>query len=310
MDGHRKNLHDLRLVSGQHHLRMEGFTGQHLVVLPAGVRQAAARDPLLRGLHVTDAGFFPRAVGHYVERPAGAPSHLVLLCTGGEGAVSFRGGETRVVRAGTLAWLPARQAHVYRSDLKQPWTITWVHFNGDEVEGWREYLGFPPGGGVRSSEAMTQPVRRLQEIYQVIEAGYPRANLLRAATLLRAFFVEFAPWSAGSERGGTAAERVAGTVEWMRERLDRRLRLAELAAAAALSVPYYAELFSRQFGYGPIDFLIRLRVQRACQLLDTTPLSVKEIARRVGFEDAFYFSRKFRAIMGKSPRSYRSWPKG
>lgn len=290
--------------------REEGFSGQHLVVLPASVRQASGRDPLLRGLHVTDAGFFPRAVGHAVRRRVGAATHLVLLCVAGRGSVSVGDGGTTEVGPGALVWMPARRAHAYGSSEAQPWTIAWVHFSGDEVDAWREHLGFSREGGLQQITAAARPVQHLQKIYQVLEGGYPRNNLVRAASLLRGFFTEVAAAPGDLEAGRTANERVAATVEWMRERLEQPLRLAELAAASSLSVQYYAELFSRRFGYGPIDFLIRLRVQRACQLLDTTKLSVKEIAMRVGFEDAFYFSRKFRAIMGKSPREYRNLPKG
>jgi transcriptional regulator GlxA family with amidase domain len=64
-------------------------------------------------------------------------------------------------------------------------------------------------------------------------------------------------------------------------------------------------LFKQQTGYAPIDFLIRQRIRKACQLLDTTDASVAAIAEKVGFEDPYYFSRCFHRIMGSSPRTYR-----
>ncbi|RME70993.1 MAG: AraC family transcriptional regulator, partial [Verrucomicrobia bacterium] len=55
----------------------------------------------------------------------------------------------------------------------------------------------------------------------------------------------------------------------------------------------------------PLDYFNRLKVQRACELLATTTLSIAEIAEQLGFDDPYYFSRLFRKIMGMAPRVYR-----
>jgi len=73
-----------------------------------------------------------------------------------------------------------------------------------------------------------------------------------------------------------------------------------------LSASHYATLFKRLTGYPPVDYLIRLRMQRAVQLLNTTQLCVKEIAVRVGYPDQFYFSRAFKQIHDHSPSVHRT----
>jgi transcriptional regulator GlxA family with amidase domain len=87
-------------------------------------------------------------------------------------------------------------------------------------------------------------------------------------------------------------------------------RLDELATAAGLSVAHYSMLFRRHTGFSPIDFLIRLRVRRACRLLDTTSLPIGEVGERAGYLDPYYFARCFRRVMGCSPRGYRKMTKG
>jgi AraC-like DNA-binding protein len=79
----------------------------------------------------------------------------------------------------------------------------------------------------------------------------------------------------------------------------------QMAAAAGLSIPHYSDLFRRATGYPPVEHFLRLKIQRACQLLDTTELRVNEVAAAVGSTDPFYFSRFFRKITGQSPRAYR-----
>src|SRR3954466_2875149 len=120
-------------------LLAEGFTGQHLVVVPKPVCEIAQQHPLLRSLMVTDAGYFPTAHGHYVERKKGSPTHLVIACLRGKGWFRTPAGD-QPVEAGDLVWLRANQAHAYGADLGDPWTIGWVHFCGADAEDWNTYL--------------------------------------------------------------------------------------------------------------------------------------------------------------------------
>jgi transcriptional regulator GlxA family with amidase domain len=103
---------------------------------------------------------------------------------------------------------------------------------------------------------------------------------------------------------------VVASVETLRRDWQRPHRLEELATAAGVSVTHYSTLFRHQTGFAPIDFLIRLRVQHACRLLDTTRMSIVEVAERVGYPDPYYFTRCFRRVMGCAPRTYRKVQKG
>ena len=64
-------------------------------------------------------------------------------------------------------------------------------------------------------------------------------------------------------------------------------------------------MFNEWTGYSPIEYLRRLRVERARQLLADVDLSIKEIAQRCGFDDAYHFSKTFRQIDGLPPTKYR-----
>jgi hypothetical protein len=64
-------------------------------------------------------------------------------------------------------------------------------------------------------------------------------------------------------------------------------------------------LFKLATGYTPNDFLIRIRIHRACELLRETDLSIKEISAALGYDDQFYFSRVFKSVSLVSPREYR-----
>ena len=101
------------------------------------------------------------------------------------------------------------------------------------------------------------------------------------------------------------AERIGRSIAYMVEHLDKPLQVSTLAAQASVSPSHYFALFKRQTGTAPIDFFIRLRMNHAKQLLDSTASSVKEIAATMGYDDPFYFSRVFKSVHQVAPAEYR-----
>ncbi len=74
---------------------------------------------------------------------------------------------------------------------------------------------------------------------------------------------------------------------------------------SATSRSHFSALFRRQHGMSALTFQTELRMSRARELLDTTDLSIASIAHRVGYEDAYYFSRQFGKVQGVAPTAYR-----
>ena len=68
----------------------------------------------------------------------------------------------------------------------------------------------------------------------------------------------------------------------MTQHLDKPLQVATLAAQANISPSHFFALFKRRLGSAPMDYFTRLRMQRACRLLERTSLSVKEVASGAG----------------------------
>jgi AraC-like DNA-binding protein len=99
--------------------------------------------------------------------------------------------------------------------------------------------------------------------------------------------------------------RIESTISYMKEHLDQPLRAATLASVAKMSLPHYFVIFKRCTGKTPIDYFIRLRMERARELLATTSCSVKEIAGVLGYDDPLYFSRVFKSVNQTTPTQYR-----
>lgn len=84
------------------------------------------------------------------------------------------------------------------------------------------------------------------------------------------------------------------------------LRMDDLAAACKMSTSYFRRVFNETMGLGPLEYLNRTRITRACTLLQMTDSSVLEICEAVGFRSLSSFNRHFSAIMGQPPTAWRN----
>lgn len=94
-------------------------------------------------------------------------------------------------------------------------------------------------------------------------------------------------------------------LDYMESHLEEKLSRELLARRCGCSVPALIRLFRTSLDSSPYRVLTRLRMQRAVRLLVERELSVKEIAARVGYDNALNFSTEFRKRYGVPPSAYR-----
>ncbi|MEY3990563.1 MAG: hypothetical protein RI985_1644 [Chloroflexota bacterium] len=87
--------------------------------------------------------------------------------------------------------------------------------------------------------------------------------------------------------------------------LAEPLRIADMAARAHLSPSHFTAVFRQRFGMSPHQYVLRLRVQRAQELLRTTQHSLASIAELCGFADVHHFVKTFKRITEIAPGAYR-----
>ena len=112
-------------------------------------------------------------------------------------------------------------------------------------------------------------------------------------------FLQFA----GRDHGDAA---VLALQTWMEAHVASPTTAAQLARRGAMSQRSLNRRFLSATALTPIEYLHRLRIESAKQLLETSDLNIDEITERVGYRDGRSFSRLFRSIAGLSPREYRA----
>lgn len=100
-------------------------------------------------------------------------------------------------------------------------------------------------------------------------------------------------------------EVIVRTAARIRESPAETPSIVELALAAGYSVDHFSRIFLKIIGLRPQHYIIQAKIERACQLLMESNLTVGAISEAVGFHDIFYFSKQFKQKMGHSPSQYR-----
>lgn len=103
---------------------------------------------------------------------------------------------------------------------------------------------------------------------------------------------------------GHTTAAIERTIEYMVNHYKEAITLEQLAVMAGLSPSHYSRLFKRYTSHSPIDYLVHVRMDRAKELLLLSDYRLKAVARSVGYQDEYYFSRLFKKITGIAPSEY------
>ncbi len=145
-------------------------------------------------------------------------------------------------------------------------------------------------------------IRRLQRELHTRAPGFEAAAL---ALLIELIVFVARSYAERSRTSRAALLRIGEVISRLERDCVRRPSLKELAAAAHVSPNHLLRLFKAATNSTPGDYLLQLRLERAAKQLRESDRAISEIAAANGFPDSNYFSRRFRARYGQSPRDYR-----
>lgn len=98
---------------------------------------------------------------------------------------------------------------------------------------------------------------------------------------------------------------VQESIEYINEHFKEKLSLETVASRAFMNPKYFSRIFKKETGMAFTEYIIQLRIQYACRLLETTNYPAYRISAECGFSDPSYFNRVFCAKMQMTPQTYR-----
>ena len=216
-------------------------------------------------------------------------------------------GRTFVLQSGEAFLARPDVPIFYRADEVNPWEYYWVGFSGPAAPLLLAQTPFTAARPVLRPAAGDHLRQGLLDIYKARGSDYPAA--VRMAGYLQAALGLL--MAEGPCRGEEALSRYARQgADFLQRNYSRNVGVEETARTCGVSRSCLYRAFQAEFRCSPSDYLTRFRIQRACQLLCHSTLSVSAVAVSAGFADPFYFSRAFRREVGCSPSAYRTQKTG
>ncbi len=232
------------------------------------------------------------------------PLYLLQYTTSGCGR--FRDGDTECdIPPGTafLAEIPGD--HRYRLPPgSEHWTFYFILFRQRHLEYlWREVTGLL--GKAPSFDASSPVALSLQRLY--VEAKANRIqSAYQASSLVYQLMMELlqAATAQRQEKDNWPLP-VKQAAAYMKSAYSQLESLDEIAAEVSLSKFHFTRMFTLATGISPMDYVTKLRVEKAVELLRYTALPVHEIAAQIGYSSGSYFSKVFRSRVGFTPGEFR-----
>ncbi len=112
--------------------------------------------------------------------------------------------------------------------------------------------------------------------------------------------------TAGNSVGGVSVDEA---VEILKEKIDNdyaeNIKISDFAEKYFFSKEYISKVFKTRYGSGVYEYLLRVRMERAAQLLNDPDIRILDISSRIGYTDNNYFSKAFHNYYGLTPTEYR-----
>lgn len=225
---------------------------------------------------------------HFVERGSGT---LYLL------------GETYSLSRGDFFFLPPNVDILYYPNPKDPWAYYWFFIKGEGGEELGRKMGF----------SITNPIRRVTntiEIENMMKSLFSQGfsneeRYFNALSTLYAIASKLAV-SQGEAQfvcNADTVDRVKDVIKLNYK--DKEFKIENISDMIFVSHSYICKLFKMKTGVSPVKYLVKLRLQKASELLKIKEYSVKKLCDEVGFKDELHFMKEFKKEFGVTVKNYR-----
>lgn len=241
--------------------------------------------------------------------PAIHDYYLIHTVLSGQGEFMIRDQRYSCLTGDTFIIFPG-ELFSYQADEQTPWHYFWVALIGNGAAAMMDALGVSPDEAVITG-SLNEKVRSYYE--QLLNCfrsdSLPELANLEAGGWVRLLLQQFGLAKHQAEVSPSASDNVIDhvikqAIQYLTLQYTKSISIEHMSAMLGYHRTHLCKLFKQTTGLSPMQYLLKIRMQRA-EFLLSTPMTIDQVASSVGYSDALYFSRKFRKWRGQSPSEYR-----
>ncbi len=195
----------------------------------------------------------------------------------------------------------------YVSDPQDPWKYRWVAFKGALSNDLLSRANIKPEHPCTTVQNKHHHTYLFSQVQRILKTGDPACDL-KAEAYLRLIIAENVQSQINplhKERISEARQQVDKAVRLLSLQYSRPLSMEEMAHHLGYHRTHLSKIFKKETGLSPMNYLLKIRMERASHLILHDSLTIQQIASSVGYSDPLYFSKQFKKWFGLSPTQYR-----
>ncbi|WP_394886710.1 AraC family transcriptional regulator [Clostridium butyricum] len=236
--------------------------------------------------------------------PAVRSGYLIHIVTSGKGFYKLNN-KIYTLKIGDCFLIEPNNLIYYEADEKDPWEYIWVGFIGTKV---KDYLNNTSLSNLNPVFTLSENSNLISSINSIIAASKINSNknLIILSKLYDFFYNLLEEFPNNSERKKEIQKiYLEEAIEYIQLNYQDNISVNNISKHLSINRSYFHRIFKKYTNMSPQEYILKLKIEKACELLVTTNLKIGDISRSVGYIDTLLFSKTFKKSKGYTPSDFR-----
>lgn len=231
-------------------------------------------------------------------------SYLFFIVTSGRGTLSYEK-QTHPLEFGDCVWIDCRKQYAHESSILEPWTLTWVHFNGVQADYYYRYFHEQGGHFIFKPYDITPFTNCIASIYRIQKEQTSLMDMETHKYLTDLIMYCFQENKSEDHAANSIHSKLQQVQTYIEAHSTEKITLDQLSELFFISKYHLSREYKNTFGITIGNTLNSKRISCAKSLLRFTKDPIEQICLASGFQDSAYFIKVFKKAEGMTPLEYR-----
>ena len=224
--------------------------------------------------------------------------------TEGEGTLETDYGRFKIVPGSIMITFPGVW-HRFKPSVNTGWVENYIGFNGNIVDQFFSTRWFKKEKPIINCGTREEIIDIYYKIFTLVNEEVPNFQLIASGMIVKLLgYIVSIKTNIGLNQ--SHVEKIVNEVKFLlRENVEKDFDFEEITSDLCIGYSYFRRMFKKHTGISPKQYHLQLKIMRAKDLLINSDLTIKEIAKEVGFKSVYYFSRIFKEKTSKNPSEIR-----